>query len=89
MSQLSCIYKDKVLEGVITFLYLALYAYSIDDMQLAWNMSGCASRMALGLRLNVDPLQLPCCRELPWVMAEMRRRTWWCCFLMVMNKQSV
>ncbi|KAJ3089742.1 hypothetical protein HK102_005619 [Quaeritorhiza haematococci] len=61
--------SDPCLEYVAALHLLANYAGA-----------GMASRMALGLHLDVDPDLLESCKNASFIQKETRRRLWWCTF---------
>ncbi|KAJ3039627.1 hypothetical protein HDV00_012085, partial [Rhizophlyctis rosea] len=70
---------------VNALLVLATYAAGSGRGSAAWMYSGMAIRMAQELKLNVEPEfeeAYATTNRLSWLEREMRRRLWWCCFVL-------
>ncbi|KAJ3177905.1 hypothetical protein HDU87_004187 [Geranomyces variabilis] len=67
--------ENPTLSGLQGFAFLAAASMGQGLMSAGWMYLGMACRMALFLRLDVDPDELG---SFTWAEAESRRRIWWC-----------
>ncbi|KAJ3165908.1 hypothetical protein HDU88_003783 [Geranomyces variabilis] len=67
--------ENPTLSGLQGLAFLAAASMGQGLMSAGWMYLGMACRMALFLRLDVDPEELG---SFTWAEAESRRRIWWC-----------
>ncbi|KAJ3332161.1 hypothetical protein HDU76_001100 [Blyttiomyces sp. JEL0837] len=73
------------LEDVQAMMLLSLFCQLTARTSLAWMYGGIASRMAIMMKLNLDPEELVrqgFSQPMSWLESETRRRTWWCLYTM-------
>ncbi|KAJ3213294.1 hypothetical protein HDU67_003087 [Dinochytrium kinnereticum] len=72
-------------DTVYALIMLVTYASGSGRAAASWMYSGMAIRMAQSLKLDLDP-DFPEVTDLfgplTWYEKELRRRLWWCCFIM-------
>jgi hypothetical protein len=64
-------------EAIQALLILTAFSGSIGKISPAWNNLGLAIRMASYLKLDLEPDDHDELKNLPWVLKESRRRTYW------------
>jgi hypothetical protein len=74
--------KPASISAVITLCLLALYGSSSGRETVSFAFASQAIRMALELRLNIDPSLQDALDAMSWRNRETRRRVWWLCFIL-------
>ncbi|KAJ3412470.1 hypothetical protein HDV05_000725 [Chytridiales sp. JEL 0842] len=77
------------LEAVQAVLILMITSASLGTFSATWSKLGLAIRMALFLKLDVDPDFLEDTQNLHFIWKESRRRAWWICYVMDGNLSSL